>query len=60
MRNDPLTYRYPRTLDEAFPDRVANAYAVHHFKNRTLILATWMARTAVVGALVLFLLWAMT
>jgi hypothetical protein len=53
MKRDHLTYRFPRTLDEAFPDPVERGYAVHAYKLRHTILARWLARAAVLIVLLM-------
>jgi hypothetical protein len=44
MKQDPLTYRFPRTLEEAFPDPIERGYAVHAYKLRHVALAKWLIR----------------
>lgn len=43
---DPLTYRHPRTLEEAFPDPVERSYAVFGYRQTGLIVTRWAIRMA--------------
>lgn len=55
MNHDPLTYRFPRTLEEAFPNKIVRGYAVTKYTNRNLLLTKWMLRVGLVGIFALFL-----
>jgi hypothetical protein len=60
MKQDPLTYRFPRTLEEAFPDPVERGYAVHAYKLRHVALAKWLIRAGVFVILFLTIMELMT
>jgi len=62
MKNYPrdyLTYRYARTLAEAFGTDANTAYAITRYRRRQIILAKWLIRAgfvAWVGLMVIGLL----
>lgn len=53
-RFDPLTYRHPRTLEEAFPDPVERGYAVFCYRQIGLIVTRWTVRA--IGIVTFFFL----
>lgn len=57
---DPLTYRYPRTLNEAFGCDATSAYAVTHHKFRRVLLVRWFLRAVFIAWCVLMVVGATT
>ena len=53
-RFDPLTYRHPRTLEEAFPNPIERGYAVFGYRQLGLAVTRWAARA--IGIVTLFVL----
>lgn len=58
-KQDVLTYRYPRTLGEAFGCDATDAYALHKHTFRSHMLFRWLVRVTVVGAVMAGVVWAL-
>ena len=55
MKHDPLTYRYPRTLEEAFPNPVERGYAVFGYRQIGLVVTRWAVRLMALAFVFFFL-----
>lgn len=45
---DPLTYRFPRTMEEAFPNPVERGYAVFGYRQLGTVITRWAVRATCV------------
>lgn len=46
-RIDPLTYRFPRTMEEAFPNHIERGYAVFGYRQLRVVVTRWAVRMTV-------------
>lgn len=46
---DTLTYRFPRTLNDAFGLDATSAYAITHYTSRRYMLIKWLLRAFTLG-----------
>lgn len=54
--HDTLTYRFPRTTQQAFGLDATEAYAIRRYRKRQIILAKFLIRVGMVAWVVLMLI----